>query len=115
VYTKVNIDVCSRNISPLIAYYFFLHEVETIGDSYMCSTGCPVSEDPFKAAVRMALLAGDMIKEVQAFQPSYLPAGFRIDVRGAPETILSSCHSINEYLLSFWFSCCLQLVCILVL
>jgi len=55
--------------------------VETIGDSYMCSTGCPVVEDPVSAAERMVGLAADMIRAVADFRPIYLGYGLKVEIR----------------------------------
>jgi len=58
-----------------------VYKVETIGDSYMCSTGCPVSEDPHIAAKRMINFAKDLLVSVKNFHPNFLPPGFKIEVR----------------------------------
>jgi len=58
-----------------------VYKVETIGDSYMCSTGCPVAEDAHIAAKRMINFAKDLLLSVKNFHPNFLPAGFKVEVR----------------------------------
>jgi class 3 adenylate cyclase len=57
-----------------------VYKVETIGDAYVVSCGCPDKVDPVIAALRLVAMAKDMLKVVSNFKPSYLPKGFRVRV-----------------------------------
>jgi class 3 adenylate cyclase len=64
-----------------------VYRVETIGDCYMASTGCPDAEDPSIAAERMVLFAQDLIQIVRDFQPPCnigFPLQIRIGVHSGP-------------------------------
>jgi class 3 adenylate cyclase len=68
-------------ILHLSFFLLTLFVVETIGDSYMCASGCPLAEDPEVAAHKMASLAEDMIRAVRTFQPACLGEGFKVEIR----------------------------------
>ncbi|GFR46778.1 hypothetical protein Agub_g8407 [Astrephomene gubernaculifera] len=58
------------------------YKVETIGDAFMATAGCPHHEDPVSAAVRMAGMAQAMIHAVSNFNNSVTKAlGIRIKIR----------------------------------
>lgn len=58
-----------------------VYKVETIGDSYMCSVGCPIKEDPYLGALKMVCLAQDMVRTVRSFKSASLTQGMKLRVR----------------------------------
>jgi class 3 adenylate cyclase len=58
-----------------------VYKIETIGDEYMVSCGCPEKVDPKTAALRMVAMAKDMLLVASNFRPSYLPKGVPFRVR----------------------------------
>ncbi|PNH04275.1 Soluble guanylate cyclase 88E, partial [Tetrabaena socialis] len=67
-----------------------VYKVETIGDSLMCVAGCPIAEAGPRTAQRIANMALDMVRAVEAFRPSLPDVRLQIRVgvhsgNGAPE------------------------------
>ncbi|KAG2483466.1 hypothetical protein HYH03_017649 [Edaphochlamys debaryana] len=58
-----------------------VYKVETIGDAFMCVSGCPDREDPITAAVRMAGMALDMIDTVRRFEAQVDGQPLQVQIR----------------------------------
>ncbi|GLI61438.1 hypothetical protein VaNZ11_003801 [Volvox africanus] len=58
-----------------------VYKVETIGDAFMCVSGCPMREDPVKAARRMAGMAQDMIALVERFVSRVSGEEMKVQIR----------------------------------
>jgi class 3 adenylate cyclase len=58
-----------------------VYKIETIGDAYMVSCGCPEKVGPKTAALRMVAMAKDMLLVASNFRPSYMPKGVPFRVR----------------------------------
>jgi class 3 adenylate cyclase len=58
-----------------------VYKIETIGEVYMVSCGCPDKVDSITAAARMVAMAQDMRRVANAFRPSYLPKGMPLRIR----------------------------------
>ena len=79
-----------------------VYRVETVGDCYMASTGCPDAEDPSVAADKMVLFAQDVIKIVRNIQPPVdlgFPLQIRIGVHSGPVTAGTLSGTMPRYCL----------------
>jgi len=94
-YTKMSSEIPPHQIVGLLdeLYKVFddlagannVYKIETIGDAFMCTAGCPDVEEPDVAANRIAKMAVDMIEAVRNFKSlSGLSLEIRVGIHSGP-------------------------------